>query len=237
MKNIRLISIAVAVILLGTLATAIFRDREPCYQGRSLTEWLGDGKLAYDKFMGEPDADSGKLESDPDWQCVRHAFKQMAPEAIPFLLAWAQETDSPCKVRIIIFFEEHPHCHIKIQPAEDRNDAAQLGFMLLGDEAKPAWPVLTRWIYDADRQHRLCALACLARSKPDKQTIVPVLLHLVHDPDNIVKLAASRLFNDVSPQPAKAEGIYEKFSTLKNPSWNQTIAYQNHLLSPILSLK
>ena len=48
--------------------------------------------------------------------------------------------------------------------------------MLLGDEAKPAWPVLIQWVYDADRQHRLCALACLARSNPAEKALVPVLL-------------------------------------------------------------
>ena len=103
MKNIRLISIMVAV-LLGALATAIFQDREPSYQGRSLTKWIGDGKLAYEKFISKPNAVIGELEFDPDWQRARHAFKQMAPRAIPFLLAWAHETDSPRKVRIRIIF-------------------------------------------------------------------------------------------------------------------------------------
>lgn len=230
MKNIRL-SIMVAVLLLGTLAIVIFQEREPSYQGRSLTKWISAGKLAHDKFMSKPNANIGKLESDPDWQCARHAIKQMAPRAIPFLLNWAQETDSPRKVRVIIFFEEHPHCHIKIQPAEDRNDAAQLGFMLLGDEAKPAWPVLIRWIYDTDRQHRLCALSCLARSKPDKQTLAPVLLHLIHNPDNIVQLAASRLMNDLSPQAAVMAVAYGKVLTVKNSPSTQTTADQTFAIA------
>ena len=40
MKRIRLICFLVAVIVLGGLAFAIFRAREPRYEGRTLTEWI-----------------------------------------------------------------------------------------------------------------------------------------------------------------------------------------------------
>ena len=68
MKRIHLISIVVAVIVLGGLAFAIFRAREPRYQGRALSEWIGDAEVTYDKFTGPQDSDPHHSEADPAWQ-------------------------------------------------------------------------------------------------------------------------------------------------------------------------
>src|SRR5690349_4989222 len=141
MKRIRLMGVAVVVMMFGLLAMAICRTGEPRYQGRTLTEWIKIGNAAQDRFMANPDADHARPESDPGLQRARRAFKHMAPEAIPLLLSWVQAKDSPAKVRVMIFFDEHPWLLVRLLAAEDRNDAAQLGFMLLGNEARPAWPV------------------------------------------------------------------------------------------------
>jgi len=44
MKRIRLVSILVAVIMLGGLAIVIHRAREPRYQGRTLSQWIKNGE-------------------------------------------------------------------------------------------------------------------------------------------------------------------------------------------------
>jgi hypothetical protein len=130
MKRIRLISIVVAVIVLGALAIAIFRAGEPRYQGRTLTEWI-------ESAANNPD-------SDPERHEAENAVKQMAPDAIPWLLKWAQVRDSLPKAKLIDWLDRHPSLHLQIKGAGYYNYLAASGFQLLGNEAKPVWPILVK---------------------------------------------------------------------------------------------
>src|SRR5581483_11052027 len=86
MKRLRFIRI-VLVLVLGCLTIAIFRAREPRYQGRTLSEWIKVGDDAYSAFtahlVGYP---YNELEADPGWKASSHAVRQMGTKAIPFLL-------------------------------------------------------------------------------------------------------------------------------------------------------
>src|ERR1700730_7870815 len=102
MKRIRLIGIVVAVILLGGLAIAIYRAREPRYQGRTLSEWIRDGASALNTFRMNPTANPFHPETDPDWQAASHAVKEIGPDAIPFLLKWVEAKDSARREKLIV---------------------------------------------------------------------------------------------------------------------------------------
>ncbi len=130
MKRIRLIVIVVAVVVLGNLSIFILRAREPRYQGRTLTEWI-------ESAANNPD-------SDPERHEAENAIKQMSSDAIPWLLKWAQVRDSLPKAKLIDWLDRHPSLHVQIKGAGYYNYLAAFGFQLLGNEAKPAWPVLVK---------------------------------------------------------------------------------------------
>jgi hypothetical protein len=215
MNRLRLISIMVALIVLGALSLAIFRAREPHYQGRTLTEWIEDGKWADVEFMTNPEAGYYYPESDPKCQAARYAVKQMAHSAIPFLLRWSQAKDSRLKEKLIDWMEEHPAVNFKIKPAYEYNKMAFVGFWLLENEGKSAWPTLIQWTYLADSERRFSAFACLANRKTDEETLKPVLLRLIHDPIKRIQYDASFRFQFLYPQDAEAAGVYTMFPQFK----------------------
>ncbi len=216
MKRLRLISIVVAVILVGGLAIAIYRDREPRYRGRILTEWIQDGEDAYVRFLSRRKDAHETLETETDWQDASRAVKQMAPDVIPVLSKWVQMKNSPPKRELIDWLNRHPIFHFQIPSAEDSHTTAYFGYMLLGSESKPAWPVLIQWTYSTDPERRFWALICLAASKPDKETLVPVLTRLIHAPDKGLQRAASDVFHVQFPQDAEAAGVYRMFPSLRD---------------------
>jgi hypothetical protein len=212
MKRIRLISIVVAVILLGGLAIAVYRDKEPRYQGRTLTEWFHIAESA--------------SETDRDWQNASHAVKQMAPEAIPLLLKDVQAKDSAFKGKMIYWLRENPVINFKIKSADDRRRTVALGFKLLGNEARPVWPVLIQWSFGTNRVDRFWALEFLVQSRPDKETLLPVLIRLIHDQDPSARFHAASICAWLYPQDAEANGVYKMIPLLKTPSTNTTGTHQ-----------
>ncbi len=221
MKRIRLITIVVAVIVLGGLAFAIFRAREPRYQGRTLTEWIHEGAIARGKFSKKPGNDPAHPINETDWQVATNAIQQMAPDAIPVLLTWAQAEDSPVEQKAIDWLDEHPTFHLRIKSAAHQRVVAIIGFSLLGNAAKPAWPVLIQWTYSTNIDRLGSALDCLQSSHANKEMLLPVLLRLIHDPDTLVRASASLRFVDWFPQEAEAAGVYKIFPELRNSSTNQ----------------
>ena len=228
MKRIRLIRIVLVVVLvLGCLSFAIFRAREPRYQGRTLSEWIKEGRAANEKYLKNPKNDRMHPETDPAWQAASHAVKRCGPDTIPFLLKLAQANDSSSKTKLSYWLNQHLSSHLPIEPAWNRNLTAMSGFWMLGSESKPAWPVLIQWTYDADWERRYVAFECLAESRPDKGTFLPVLLRSIHDPHPRIQEDASYILHYLYPLDAEAAGIYKMFPKLKNtptyqPSTNLT---------------
>jgi hypothetical protein len=220
MKRIRPIRILVVMVVLGGLAFAIFRTREPRFRDRTLTEWVRDGASALDKFRAKPNADPFHPETDPDWQAASHAVKEIGPNAIPFLLKWIEATDPPLKVKLIDWLDHHLSLHMGARTADGYHDGAQVGFWLLGNESKPAWPVLIQWTYSTDPDRRLLAFVCFAVSKPDKDTFMPVLLRLINDPDYKVQFNVSKVCAFLNPQAAEAAGVYKMYPRLQNQITN-----------------
>src|SRR5581483_11246283 len=213
MKRIRLIVMVVVVMVIGVLAIACFRAREPRYQGRTLWEWIENSYSAYCKFIKKPGADRSHPESDPDYLAASRAVQQMGPDAIPFLLRWVQAKDPPLKLKLIYWLDEHPSLHFKFRSDHDRNFVAVLGFSLLGNKAKPAWPFLVKLTYAPDADLRSRACGCLAGSKADKETLLPVFLRLIHDPDQRVRIWTANDFRYRYPQDAEAAMLGDTHSS------------------------
>src|SRR5581483_7455941 len=128
MKRIRIIVMVVAVVVIGVVAIVCFRAREPRYQGRTLSEWIWVG--------------TDHIETSPEWSEANNAVKQIGTNAIPFLLEWVQAEDTPQKEKVVFWLNEHAPFHFHIESSADRRFAARMGFMMLGNESKPAWPAL-----------------------------------------------------------------------------------------------
>lgn len=226
-KLMRLIGVAVVVVLFCGLAASIYlRLREPRYEGRTLTEWVYSDRSA---FFQEPYPYAFHPETDPVWEAAGHAVKQMAPDAIPLLLKWVQAEDSPLKSKVNDWLYKIPYIHAKIKDEDDYHFLACRGFWLLGSEAKPAWPILIRWTdpTDPDRARRHWALRCLVQSRPDKETLLPVLLRLIHDPDQSLKENASRTLHYLYPRDAEPAGVYKMFPDLLSERTELTAANPN----------
>jgi hypothetical protein len=213
MKRLHVILVVVLVLVLGCLSIAIFQTRQPCYQGRKLSEWIEYAKNT------EP--------TDPKFQASSNAVKQMAPNAIPIFLKWLQVEDSPPKKKLIDWLGDHPSFHLQIKEANDYFGMAAEGIWLLGDEGKPILPVLIQWTYSPDANRRSRAFTCLLALQSDEATLVPVLLRLIHDPDKKVQRDASTWFHSLYPRDAEAAGVYKMFPDLirnetpEQPATNQ----------------
>jgi len=197
MKRIRQISIVATVILFGVLAIIIYRSREPRYQGRTLSAWIDEGRKS--------------SRGQPSWETARNAVRQMAPEVFPFLMEDIQAVDWPSKKNLIAWLKRHPSLPLKIRSAKDRHGQANFAFQLLGGTAKPVQPALLKLTYAQDAETRECAFHCLVASRPDKETIMPVFLRLIHDPDTSVQRNAALSFCIWYRQDAEAAGVYKMF--------------------------
>jgi hypothetical protein len=107
-----------AVLVAATISAA---DKEPAYNGRTLTEWTRDVDPHYLVLVGhEP----------PEWIAIR----TMGSNAIPTLLKWMAQKDPP--------EPQKPNlapCYTVVQ-----SERAVLAFHILGEAAEPAIPELTR---------------------------------------------------------------------------------------------
>jgi HEAT repeat protein len=96
-------------------------DKEPSYQGRTLTEWTRDIDPHVAVLVGhEP----------PAWT----AISRIGTNAIPTLLRWMAEKDPP----------EPQKTHLAPCYTLVRSERAELAFHILGETARPAIPELTR---------------------------------------------------------------------------------------------
>ncbi len=157
MKPGRLIIILLALLLLSFLAFAIFRSKEPRYQGRTLTEWIESARWEH----------LSPYDSDEE-VAAKRALKQMAPEAIPILLKWLQVKDTPLRLNLAGLVNGHPFLHMRIRYPEELNHDAVVGFELLGADAKPAWPSLIKLSEESNEQYRIYAMECLFETKLPK---------------------------------------------------------------------
>lgn len=214
MKRNRVIIASVVVVILGLLAAAFLRPREPRYQGRTLTQWIETVKR-FTPVLDDPPA-------DPDWQAASRAVKSMAPAAIPILLKWASSEDSPMAISIKSWLNKHvrlnKHAKLKlnISPGAPFISKAAAGFALLGTNGSAAWPTLIQWTSSKNICRSGDALYCLAASRPPEEIIKPVLLRLVGRPDQNIRADASLLLHLNYPKDAEAAGVYTNFGYFRN---------------------
>lgn len=130
---------AVTALVVAALGTVFWiasspREREPIYQGKTLTDWLSD---CWPGRSPTP----GKLEQDA------FAVRQIGTNAIPVLLQWISAKDGPFKQKTVTWIARHPRVPFRLESSVDKNMLAVSGFMILGKaQASSAVPALVKII-------------------------------------------------------------------------------------------
>jgi hypothetical protein len=210
MKRLRLIFLLLFVLLAGMLTFSRFHNREPSYQGRSLTQWLEE----FNKTFDDPMSDGAVLNASTN------AVKQIGTNAIPFLLKKITARDGAFEKRIQSLLRKQSMIHFHFKNGNEEMILAFQGFVLLGKDAKSAIPALVALTKDPDVMNRCRALGSLAAIGPDKQILMPILLRLLHDQDRKARLASSTILAEVYPEEAEKAGVYTNFPFLKPASSN-----------------
>jgi hypothetical protein len=192
------------------IAFAGFRDREPRYQDRTLSEWIKQAQTAQDAAV---DNDTMLLAA--------RAVQEMGTNAIPWLLKWSSVDDSKSKEAVISLINTAPLSPFHIQMAKDRQERARLGFELLGEAAKPAWPIFIQWTSDQNAERRILGMEYLIGTGADKEVVKPILLRLLNDPDTNVQWMAAKSFNLRFRKEAEGAGVYKLFPKLRSVKQRQ----------------
>ena len=133
MRKTRAAAIAAVVFAtLGVLLWILLRpgEREPVYQGKTLTYWLSD-------FWPGRNVSREKLEQD------RLAVRQIGTNATPTLLQWISTKDGPLKQKVVTWIYYQPWVPFRLESDVDKNMLAASGFNILGkSQAGAAVPAL-----------------------------------------------------------------------------------------------
>jgi peptidoglycan/xylan/chitin deacetylase (PgdA/CDA1 family) len=130
------IRLAVAAAFLAALLWFALPPSEPKYKGVTLSRWL-------ERYGYEVDADQERNEAA---EAVRH----IGPKAIPFLLKWAEATDSGLKRKLEELADKQSFVRLNFTTSEMCHERAILGFQILSSAGKPAIPQLQRQLFETN---------------------------------------------------------------------------------------
>lgn len=129
-------------LLVIGLAYCLFHSREPVYQGKPLSRWLID--LRPFQFLVEEDPNIAKTKAKAR-QDAANAIRQIGTNALPSLLRMFEARDS----RLHAFFVRWAKLFsIRLTSYPERRERAISGLAILGTNASPAIPMLTRFLDD-----------------------------------------------------------------------------------------
>jgi hypothetical protein len=206
MKRLRIIIMVVMILLVGWLVVHDFRNRDPQYEGRTLSEWLEDYQ------------DSTRADTMPGrFEASTNALKHIGTNAIPTLLRWAAAKDIPGVIRAEGFIHSLGWENFHISNSLDKHSFAYCGFQILGQGAMSATPALVKLARTGPETFRLDAAACLIMIEPDKEKILPVLNELLEDPNEAFAARIVLLYRDSYPEEAEKADAYKRFPAL-NPT-------------------
>jgi hypothetical protein len=195
MKRRRVIFILLGVMVAAVLASVVFWEREPRYQGRALSTWI-DREI---DAQYEANGDSESYELDPKWRAATNAVYQIGTNAVPWLLKWSNASDSKLHAEFLNWLDSHRRLRrlrLHFRSAADRRGEANIGFILLKDRAKPAWPVFVQWAADLDPARRTRGWDLLMYTDADRETMLPVAQRLLKGPDGKLKELAAQVIRE-----------------------------------------
>jgi HEAT repeat protein len=222
-KRVHIALACLFLVVAGLLLWKGLREREPRYNGITLSEWLGPpvytGPLNYMDLQARTDASV-------------KAVRQIGSNAVPALIRMLRAKDSAfadrlrnlagrfIRIRHLSAFEWNQRAlrgfsllgaraesavpsliDIANQDASSRAkcDALQaLG--LIGRPARPAVPTLLQWATNADSELRLNAIFALGRIHTAPDSVVPALTNALHDTSYPVRVHALIALEQFGPE-------------------------------------
>jgi hypothetical protein len=208
LKRLSLISIIVAVLLIGWLVLNLVHSPEPSYQGRKLSEWISEYQEAEWNHQKYPDSSATK-------QTARQAVKAIGSNAVPVLLQWLQAKTPPLKTSLNNILKKQKFTSFRFETVTRRNILAISGFEILGSDALPALPAFTRMAQSPEKRQRLEAMLCLPFLDDHRKNILPTLLQLLKSPDKEVQISVAIYLAENYPEDAGKAGVYQMYPRFK----------------------
>ncbi|MDB6112063.1 MAG: repeat protein [Pedosphaera sp.] len=179
-KRSRILLVVLLVAGLGGRAWQVLRPREPNYQGKPLSYWLG-------KSVGMGAA----------------AVRQTGTNAIPTLLRMLRARDSAFFLRLVALAQRQHVVKIEYTTAAERHRQAMLGFLFLNDGAKEAVPALME-IYEhgVSMSSRADTALALGFVGPVASPAVPLLLPGVNHTNHSIRMASIQALGGIHAEPA-----------------------------------
>ncbi len=143
------ILIATVAVISAVTGTWLAWNREPVYQGKSLTAWLEE--IDYQQSPRD-EKSSNAIE----------AVRQIGTDALPRLLKMLQARDSVFKLTAMKFLNRQKLLKIRIHGADHWKRRARRGLWALGPKAEPAIPILEQQFFSGnDDQGSAAVLAAI----------------------------------------------------------------------------
>lgn len=204
---------AIISLLLVTCLVAGWQlvHQKPSYEGRSLASWTTE----FDGFYG------------PEWQEAEKAVLAIGTNGLPVLIRLLQAEDDPLRRRVNAFLSSQSWLHYQPVTAHNLRKRGLIACSKLGTNARPAIRAITNLLYDpelsriaaqvltgfgsemtpvltnatshVDPKIRYGAIAPMALLRD--RSVVPTLLHCLHDPDAEVRMFATEVLGVATDDP------------------------------------
>jgi len=184
-RTILLLTGVVVVAFVGLLVGGAFRSREPEYEGKKLSEWVGTWQ--YRIREDEPSHGSGGY-TDLNLQLTEkacNAIRRIVSKAVPFLLAWIRHEVPESKMEGLPRINQRlTEVRIRLDSSykkEIRAKCALEAFRVLGPAAAGAIPELNRTLTQP-RLGRSAVRAAYALGFIGEPALGPLLVALTNQP-------------------------------------------------------
>jgi len=215
------------VILAGVIGWRGLREREPVYQGRSLSKWLEDYTPLPGVFgLGDSTilligAGGGVQSYHNDSTKVDAAVRQIGTNALPTLFRMLRAKDSALRLMLVRFAQQHTHTGTKLShtrdgrlyyrtvrrgiginptPSETLNFRAVAAFRALGSDASNAVPELIEMYKQTPGSGPWGPGAALGAIGPAAAEAIPSLLLNVGNTNAGAREIAIKALGDIHSQ-------------------------------------
>ena len=175
-------------LLLGVvwLLTIALENREAKYNGKDATDWAAALR-------------------NPDPAVAQVARMVVTNQVIPALRAqiFNDTNDSQLKLKLVEWLNTLPLVTITSLEAPTRRYEAARNLGMFGPDAASALPDLIRAVKGADGTARAGAIEALGKIRTAPETVVPLLITCLDDPDDDIQLGAIDARREFGPE-AKA---------------------------------
>lgn len=179
-KRTVIVCATVGFLLIAFAICVLLSEREPAYNGKTLTQWLVEIQ------------EVGMSNRAKYKQCSE-AIYTIGTNAIPTLIRMVDRSDSPLKLKAIQSLGPKWSARLKIHEADYYQSIATFGFSSLKEKSAAAVPPLIRLLHSKDRGVRTAAAECLSDIGLEAGFATSDLVRVLHDctsNDSLLILAA-----------------------------------------------